>query len=68
MGNTSKIFHLHGTTQVWCFFCLQVKLCDAKMRKGCYKLILGEGKNSLSQMLEILQDEGLNKIVLRNED
>ena len=39
------------------FLCLQVQLCDAKMKKSCYKLILGEGKNSLSQMLEILQDE-----------
>ena len=27
------------------FLCLQVQLCDAKMRKGCYELVLGMVKN-----------------------
>ena len=46
MGHTSKIFHLRGAThKCGAFLCLQVQLCDAKMRKGCYELVLGMVKN-----------------------
>jgi len=67
MGHTSKIFHLRGTTLVWCFFMFAGSIMWCKDEKKLLQINFRSGeKMSFSKMLEILQDEDFNKIVLKN--